>query len=184
VSYPPLPDAIAHDTINGKVVRQYFDADQMKAYFDLGVKEGQFERLIDEVVRESKMAEALKILGEYFRQIEDNAQQLGVEDVRTRAKHMADLVDRVLAETKTPTTPTTPTPPLEPVDGDLLPPIGSRVRIHLNSQDAWVEHTVVGYYVWGAKIQFHHRVFVRVVDDQGYLNARLLCDVRPVKAST
>lgn len=79
--------------------------------------------------------------------------------------------------------------PLEPVSGDLLPPMGSTVLIHLASQDAWVEHTVVGYYVWPA--QPHqikgdvensnaHRVFVRVRDAEGYLNARLLRDVKPV----
>ncbi|MCA0188093.1 MAG: hypothetical protein LCH90_19280 [Proteobacteria bacterium] len=70
--------------------------------------------------------------------------------------------------------------PLEPVTGDLLPPIGSTVLIHLNSQDAWVEHTVTGYYAWGdrsgnPRLQ---RVFMRVVSADGYLNARMLCDVK------
>lgn len=70
--------------------------------------------------------------------------------------------------------------PLEPVVGDLLPPIGSTVLIHLSSQDAWVEHTVTGYYAWGdlsgnPRLQ---RVFVRVVDADGTRNARMLCDVK------
>jgi hypothetical protein len=34
---------------------------------------------------------------------------------------------------------------LEPVEGDLLPPLGSKVLIHLARQDAWVEHAVTGY---------------------------------------
>jgi hypothetical protein len=74
---------------------------------------------------------------------------------------------------------------LEPVGGDMLPAIGSTVQIHLARQDAWVDHAVVGYYVWPA--QPHqvkgdgrdaHRVFVRVKDSEGYLNARLLSEVR------
>lgn len=69
---------------------------------------------------------------------------------------------------------------LEPVEGDQLPPIGSKVLIHLASSDAWIEHTVAGYYAWGdlggnANL---HRVFVRVVDADGFTNARLLKDVR------
>jgi hypothetical protein len=74
---------------------------------------------------------------------------------------------------------------VEPVEGDLLPPVGSKVLIHLARQDAWVEHTVVGYYVWGALShqvkdgeKDAHRVFVRVKDANGYLNARLLSGVR------
>jgi hypothetical protein len=71
---------------------------------------------------------------------------------------------------------------LEPVDGDVLPAVGSKVLIHLGRQDAWVEHEVTGYYVWGdlGKNPALHRVFVRVKDAQGYDNARLLMDVRPV----
>ncbi len=79
---------------------------------------------------------------------------------------------------------------LERIEGDLLPPIGSKVLIHLGRQDAWVEHTVAGYYVWAAiKGQIQdgekdaHRVFVRVVDESGYENARLLSDVRPCDAA-
>ena len=74
--------------------------------------------------------------------------------------------------------------PLEPVNGDQLPAINSKVLIHLSSCDAWVEHTVVGYYAWedlGAN-EYLHRVFIRVRDDDGYLNARLLKDVRDVAA--
>lgn len=76
---------------------------------------------------------------------------------------------------------------MEPVEGDLLPPVGSKVLIHLGRQDSWVEHTVSGYYVWPAcKHQVKdgeqdvHRVFVRVKDAKGYDNARLLSDVRVV----
>lgn len=73
-------------------------------------------------------------------------------------------------------------PPLDPVVGDLLPPMGSKVLIHLARQDQWVEHTVVGYYVWGGLLDpYAHRVYVRVMDSDGYPNARMLCDVRPVK---
>lgn len=73
-------------------------------------------------------------------------------------------------------------PELQPVHGDLLPPVGSKVMIHLGRQDAWVEHTVTGYYAWGDHDgnDSLHRVFVRVVDADGYPNARLLKDVRPV----
>jgi hypothetical protein len=43
-----------------------------------------------------------------------------------------------------------------------------------------VEHTVVGYYVWGnhGLDQNVHRVFVRARDADGYLNARLLSNLR------
>jgi hypothetical protein len=70
--------------------------------------------------------------------------------------------------------------PLDPVTGNQLPAIGSEVLIHLGRSDAWVEHTVVGYYAWGdlGGNQSLHRVFVRVRDADGYLNARLLKDVR------
>lgn len=74
--------------------------------------------------------------------------------------------------------------PLDPVNGDQLPAINSKVLIHLSSCDAWVEHTVVGYYAWedlGANESLH-RVFIRVRDADGYLNARLLKDVRAVAA--
>lgn len=69
---------------------------------------------------------------------------------------------------------------MDRVENDLLPPVGAKVLIHLNSLDSWVEHEVVGYYAWG---NFHgyknlHRVFVRVKDKDGYLNARLLEEVR------
>ncbi|KRB73478.1 hypothetical protein [Noviherbaspirillum sp. Root189] len=75
---------------------------------------------------------------------------------------------------------------LEPVEGDQLPTIGSNVLIHLNSKNAWVEHTVTGYYAWadlGGNDSLH-RVFVRVVDTEGYSNARLLKDVRPIAKAT
>ena len=74
---------------------------------------------------------------------------------------------------------------LEPVEGDLLPPVGSKVLIHLASPDAWVEHTVAGYYVWGdlGGNKHLHRVFVRVVSESGYPNARMLHEVRPLPAA-
>lgn len=70
--------------------------------------------------------------------------------------------------------------PLDPVEGDLLPPIGSDVFIYFASCDKWVKHRVVGYYVWGSRFSGDnlHRVFVRVVDADGILNARLLNGVR------
>lgn len=70
--------------------------------------------------------------------------------------------------------------PLHPVDGDKLPPIGSKVLIHLGSSNSWAEHTVAGYYVWGDLNgnPALHRVFVRVTDSAGHHNARLLKDVR------
>lgn len=73
---------------------------------------------------------------------------------------------------------------LPAVDGDLLPAIGEKVLIHLNSSDSWVEHRVVGYYVRGdlGRNTGFHRVFVRVVDGNGYPNARLLQDVRRIDA--
>ncbi|MCE1114157.1 MULTISPECIES: hypothetical protein [Pseudomonas] len=74
---------------------------------------------------------------------------------------------------------------LPPVEGNLLPSIGSEALIYLARENKWVEHTVVGYYVW----ENHrpdpsvHRVFVRVRDHQGHLNARMLGDIRPVDAA-
>ena len=72
-------------------------------------------------------------------------------------------------------------PELDYVDGDILPPVGASVAIHLASCDKWVDHTVVGYYVWGPLggiDSSYSRVFVRVLDDQGILNARILKDVK------
>lgn len=69
---------------------------------------------------------------------------------------------------------------LEPVHGDILPAIGSTVFIHLGGSNSWFQHTVVGYYVWpgpdGDKSL--NRVFIRVRDSEGFLNSRLLKDVR------
>ncbi|GAB3763656.1 hypothetical protein GCM10028796_17550 [Ramlibacter monticola] len=66
---------------------------------------------------------------------------------------------------------------LEPVAGDVLPKIGERVLIHLARPDSWVEHTVVGYYVWPPVTPSGIRVFIRVRHPGGSLNARLLKDV-------
>lgn len=70
----------------------------------------------------------------------------------------------------------------ELVYGDQLPSVGSKVLIHLSSKDAWVEHTVAGYYAWAdlAGDPNLHRVFVQVWDAEGRLNARILKDVRHV----
>ena len=71
---------------------------------------------------------------------------------------------------------------LEPVYGDVLPQVGEKVLIHLGRSHRWVQHTVVGYYVWkdlGGDDSLH-RVFVRVKSADGYLNARMLKDVRPI----
>ena len=68
---------------------------------------------------------------------------------------------------------------LEPVEGDILPPLGSQVYIELASSNRRQRVTVVGYYVWpGLKDQgAHARVFVRVKDEHGTPNARLLQDI-------
>lgn len=71
---------------------------------------------------------------------------------------------------------------LDPVHGDVLPQVGDKVLIHLGRAERWVQHTVVGYYVWkdlGGSDSLH-RVFVRVRSADGYLNARMLKDVRPL----
>lgn len=71
---------------------------------------------------------------------------------------------------------------LPSVHGDVLPQVGDKVLIHLGRSERWVEHTVVGYYVWkglGGDDSLH-RVFVRVKSADGYLNARMLKDVRPI----
>ena len=95
---------------------------------------------------------------------------------RAMVAEIADLRTRLAREERA----------LEPVEGDLLPQIGSKVLIHLTRRDAWVEHTVVGYYVWFALShqvkddkKNAHRVFVRVKDADGHYNARLLSEVRP-----
>lgn len=71
---------------------------------------------------------------------------------------------------------------LDPVFGDVLPQVGDKVLIHLGRSERWVKHTVVGYYVWkdlGGSDSLH-RVFVRVKSADGYLNARMLKDIRPI----
>jgi hypothetical protein len=72
--------------------------------------------------------------------------------------------------------------PLDRVEGDVLPPLGSTVLFHLASLDAWVPHTVVGYYVWPySGVQgYAHRVYVRGRHANGYLNARMLKDIQRV----
>lgn len=74
---------------------------------------------------------------------------------------------------------------LKQVDGDLLPPIGTQVLIHLAREELWVPHTVIGYYVWGdlARNPNLQRVFVRVKSHEGCENARMLCDVRDMNGN-
>lgn len=76
-------------------------------------------------------------------------------------------------------------PILDPVDGNVLPEINQTVWIHLNSMNDWYPHKVVGYYVWNdlGKNEFLHRVFVRVEDENGVPNSRILRDVRLIKPS-
>lgn len=73
---------------------------------------------------------------------------------------------------------------LPDVEGDVLPEVGSTVLIHLASSDTWVPRSVVGHYAWGdlGGNDSLHRIFVRVRDAEGHLNARLLKDVRKVDA--
>lgn len=89
---------------------------------------------------------------------------------------LIDAIDDALSDSVAPSS------PLPPVNGDLLPPIGSKVLIRLAREDEWVEHTVVGYYAWDnlRPDPSVHRVCVRVRDADGYLNARGLGDIRPV----
>lgn len=65
---------------------------------------------------------------------------------------------------------------LDDVPGNVLPPIGATVQIHLASRSAWVEHTVVGYYVTIAQDRTY-QINVRVIDENGYENARYLGDI-------
>ena len=73
---------------------------------------------------------------------------------------------------------------LAPVGGDMLPPIGERVLIHVATENAWITHMVVGYYVWpwGKENMENNlwRVFVRVVSDKGHENARELQAIRRI----
>jgi hypothetical protein len=75
-------------------------------------------------------------------------------------------------------------PKMEPIAGDILPQLGEQVLIHLARQDQWVPHIVVGYYVWpGLDEPTAFRVNIRVRDEQGYLNARSLEEVRKLDGS-
>lgn len=75
-------------------------------------------------------------------------------------------------------------PVLEPVEGDLLPPVGSRVYIrHARDNNAHA-CTVTGYYVWEA-FDGHawlHRVFVRMVYEGTQLpQTRILHECYPTE---
>lgn len=70
-------------------------------------------------------------------------------------------------------------PKLDPVQGDILPPLGSRVMIHFSSIKKWVPVTVVGYFAYDDPL----RVFVRTQDDAGVLNARGIQSIRPCEGT-
>lgn len=73
-------------------------------------------------------------------------------------------------------------PALEPVDGDLLPPVGSRVFILHGRDDDAHACIVTGYYVWGSEHPRLNRVFVRLVyEGTNTPNARMLCDCYATK---
>lgn len=62
--------------------------------------------------------------------------------------------------------------------GNVLPPVGYLVSIHLGRSDTWVNHTVTGHAVHvleGGKMI----ALVNVIDDKGFPNQRTWSDVRP-----
>lgn len=70
-------------------------------------------------------------------------------------------------------------PQLEPVEGDQLPPVGSRIFIRHGRDDDAHACIVTGYYVWGdlKGDKRLHRVFVRMVyEGTDTKQARMLCD--------
>lgn len=109
----------------------------------------------------------------YAKSVADQAQNPSHESAKAYAKLARSNLQDALSEM-------TRSDGLPPVEHDLLPPIGSQVLIHLSSRNEWVEHAVVGYYVWGdldhdPRLQ---RVNVRVVSSSGHLDARMLADIR------
>ena len=91
---------------------------------------------------------------------------------------LAQLVSAAQAQQST-VAPVVPEVALPPVEGDKLPVVGAKVFIHLARSDTWVLHTVVGYYVWPSLSRGGNwRVFIRVKDDDGHLNARALDDIQ------
>jgi hypothetical protein len=108
-------------------------------------------------------------------EIERDQLKVDLGELATKHAECAEFIDQACLDAA----------PLDAVDGDQLPPIGSNVLIHLGRPDAWVEHTVAGYYAWGdlGGNENLSRVFVRVRDEAGCLNARLLKDVKPSVAS-
>lgn len=76
-------------------------------------------------------------------------------------------------------------PQLEPVEGDQLPPVGSRIFIRHGRDDDAHACIVTGYYVWGdlKGDKRLHRVFVRMVyEGTQTQNARMLCDCYKTEA--
>ncbi len=61
-----------------------------------------------------------------------------------------------------------------------MPPVGEKVWFHLASSASWVSSRVVGYYVWNAPLPIdptYSRVYIRMVDEYGVKNARLIKDI-------
>lgn len=76
-------------------------------------------------------------------------------------------------------------PQLEPVEGDQLPPVGSRIFIRHGRDDDAHACIVTGYYVWGdlKGDKRLHRVFVRMVyEGTQTQNTRMLCDCYKTEA--
>ena len=76
-------------------------------------------------------------------------------------------------------------PQREPVEGDQLPPVGSRIFIRHGRDDDAHACIVTGYYVWGdlKGDKRLHRVFVRMVyEGTQTQNARMLCDCYKTEA--
>ena len=76
-------------------------------------------------------------------------------------------------------------PVLEPVEGDLLPPVGSRVYIRQARDNDAHACTVTGYYVWEDLLEspaWLHRVFVRMVYAGTQTpQTRILCECYPTE---
>jgi len=70
----------------------------------------------------------------------------------------------------------------DPQTHSLLPPVGARVKIELARPLCLVEVKVTGYTVWADLGGDPHlnRVFVNVLDNEGYPNSRLLKDIHPI----
>ncbi|QYW06524.1 hypothetical protein uan_112 [Pseudomonas phage UAntarctica] len=61
--------------------------------------------------------------------------------------------------------------------GNLLPPLGSVVSIHLGRSDSWVNHRVTGY--TARLVDGQVRLCVDVMDAKGYPNQRAINEINP-----